>query len=304
MTSVEKDYIKLHVIVFLWGFTAILGLLISLPPVEMVFYRTLLAAVGLYILLKLWKKPLRVNKKAFLGIFFTGSLIAAHWILFFLSARVSTASVCLAGMATCSLWTAFFEPLVKRKSIKTFEVVLGLIVILGLYVIFSFDFDHSLGLILAILSAMLAAIFSVINGQLTHRHNPYVITMYEMAGACISIIIFFPFYTYFFSETGNLELIPTTMDWLYLGILALICTVYAYSVSVEIMKNLSAYAVNLTVNLEPVYGIILALLVFGEKEQMNPQFYLGTGIILLSVLLYPVLNKRHKRRALNTDNLR
>ncbi|MGK7392058.1 MAG: DMT family transporter [Candidatus Cyclobacteriaceae bacterium M2_1C_046] len=304
MTSVEKDYLKLHFIVFLWGFTAVLGLLITLPPVEMVFYRTLLAAVGLFILLKFWKEPLKVSTKAFFSIFFTGSLIAAHWILFFLSARVSTASVCLAGMATCSLWTAFFEPLVTRKSIKTFEVVLGLVVILGLYVIFSFDFDHSLGLILAIASAMLAAIFSVINGQLTHRHNPYVITMYEMAGACISIIVFFPFYTYFFSENNSLELIPTAMDWVYLGILALVCTVYAYSVSVEIMKNLSAYAVNLAVNLEPVYGIILALLVFGEKEQMNPQFYLGTVVILISVLLYPVLNRRYKRKALNTDNLR
>lgn len=304
MTLVEKDYIKLHFIVFLWGFTAVLGLLITLPPVEMVFYRTLLAAIGLYILLKMWKKPMRVSRRAFITIFLTGTLIAAHWIFFFLSARVSTASVCLAGMATCSLWTSFIEPLFNKRSIKLFEVGLGLLVLVGLYIIFSFEFDHSLGLILAIISAILAAIFSVINGQLTHRHNPYVITMYEMAGACISIVIFFPIYLYFFSDSKALVLIPTPMDWVYLGILALVCTVYAYSVSVEIMKNLSAYAVNLTVNLEPVYGILLALLVFGEKEQMNFQFYIGTAIILLSVLIYPILNKRYKRRALNVDNLR
>lgn len=302
--NIEKDYIKLHFIVFLWGFTAILGLLISIPPVEMVFYRTLIAALALFALLTAVKKPLIVPRRAFLIIFFTGALIAAHWILFFLSARVSTAYVCLAGMATCTLWTSFFEPLVNRRSVKFFEVGLGFIIIGGLYVIFSFEFDHTLGLLLAILSAMLAAIFSVINGRLTHSFNPYVITMYEMAGACLSIIIFFPFYIRFFAEGQALQLTVNAEDILYLLILALICTVYAFSVSVEIMKRISAYAVNLTVNLEPVYGIILALIFFGDKEKMNPQFYLGTAIILIAVLSYPLFNRYYKRKALDTDNLR
>lgn len=302
--KIEKDYITLHFIVFLWGFTAILGLLITLPPVEMVFYRTLLAAVALFIILTSLKKPLKIPPRASLIIFFTGTLIAAHWILFFLSARVSTASVCLAGMATCTLWTSFFEPLVNRRSIRFFEVGLGLVIIGGLYVIFSFEFDHALGLGLAILSAMLAAMFSVINGRLTHRYDPYVITMYEMAGACLSIVIFFPFYNTYFSDTSSLQLIPTPEDWIYLAILALVCTVYAFSVSVEIMKRISAYAVNLTVNLEPVYGIILALIFFGEKEKMSTSFYIGTAIILAAVLSYPILNRMYRRKALDTDNLR
>jgi drug/metabolite transporter (DMT)-like permease len=302
--NIEKDYIKLHFIVFLWGFTAILGLLITIPPVEIVFYRTLIAAVALFVFLSVVKQPLILPRRAFLIIFFTGTLIAAHWILFFLSARISTASVCLAGMATCTLWTSFFEPIVNRRSIKFFEVGLGFIIIGGLYVIFSFEFDHAIGLLLAVLSAMLAAIFSVINGRLTHSYDPYVITMYEMAGACLSIIIFFPFYIQFFIEGKALQLIATGEDWIYLSILALICTVYAFSVSVEIMKRISAYAVNLTVNLEPVYGIILALIFFGDKEKMNPQFYLGTAIILVAVLSYPIFNRHYNRKALDTDNLR
>ena len=302
--KIEKDYVKLHFIVFLWGFTAILGLLITIPPVEMVFYRTLLAAMALYIILTVGKRSLKLTRRAAGVIFITGVMIAVHWILFFLSARISTASVCLAGMATTTLWTSFFEPVVNKRSIKIFEVVLGLVIIGGLYIIFSFEFDHTLGLILAILSAMFGAMFSVINGRLTHRYDPYVITMYEMGAACLSIVFFFPFYKIFFSETRALQLIPTGLDWVYLAILALACTVYAFSVSVEIMKRLSAYAVNLTINLEPVYGIILALIIFGDKEKMNLQFYIGTIVILLAVLSYPLINKRFKRKALEADNLR
>ncbi|QSE95933.1 DMT family transporter [Fulvivirga lutea] len=303
MTQTTTDYIKLHFIVWIWGFTAILGLLISIPSVEIVFYRTLIAAVVLWGLLVYSKVSFRIGKREAYKILGTGFIIAAHWILFFAAARVSTASVCLAGMATCSLWTSFLEPLMNKKKIKAFEVVLGLIVIAGLYVIFRFEFNHALGLFMAVASAFLSALFSVINGKLTVRHNPYMITFYEMAGACIGTALFFPFYTYYFAPEG-LQLIPTAIDWLWLFILAVICTVYAFSVSVEIMKRVSAFVVNLTVNLEPVYGIILAVIIFGEKEQMKPGFYVGTVIILISVLIYPVLNRYYKRKALPLDNLR
>lgn len=171
--------------------------------------------------------------------------------------------------------------------------MLGLVVILGLYVIFRFEFGHALGLTMAVISAILSALFSVINAQFTHRHNPYMITFYEMIGACLGTALFFPIYTAFFSSAG-LQLLPEAMDWLYILILALVCTVYAYSISVELMKRMSAFVVNLAVNLEPVYGIILALIIFRDKEQMQPGFYLGTGIILLSVLSYPILNRFFK----------
>ena len=291
--STAKDYIQLHFIVFLWGFTAILGLLISIPSVEIVFWRTLLAAAGLGVLLLLRKRDFKIGFVEGLKIGGTGVLISLHWILFFASARVSTASVCLAGMATCSLWTSLLEPILFKRSIKLFEVMLGTVVIIGLYVIFRFEFDHALGLTMAIVSAILSALFSVLNAKFTHRLNPYMITFYEMLGACLGTVLFFPLYTGLFSDAG-LKLLPKGLDWVYILILALVCTVYAYSISVELMKRMTAFVVNLAVNLEPVYGIILALIIFGEKEQMQPGFYLGTAIILLSVLAYPILNRLFK----------
>ncbi|MDN4166554.1 EamA family transporter [Cytophagales bacterium LB-30] len=293
-----KSYLKLHFVVLIWGFTAILGLLITLPAVELVFYRTLFAAIGLGILLYFRKRNFKIGWGEILKIVGTGVLISAHWILFFASARVSNASVALAGIATCSFWTSFLEPLMTKRKIKGFEVLLGVVVVLGLYVIFRFEFTHAVGLSMAIVSALLASLFTVINSQFTQRHNPYMITFYEMGGAFITTAVFLPFYALFFTE-GQLQLQPTTMDWVWIIILAIVCTVYAYSLSVELMQKISAFMVNLTVNMEPVYGIILAVLIFGESEEMQGGFYLGTLIILLSVIAHPFLDKWHYRKQIS-----
>lgn len=293
-----KHYLHLHFIILIWGFTAVLGLLINIPVVETVFYRTLLASVALGILLYFRKRNFRLGQKQIGQMLGTGALIAAHWILFFGAARVANASVCLAGMATCSLWTSMLEPLMTRRKIQLYEVVLGLIVIIGLYVIFRFEFGYALGLIMAILSAILASVFTIINSKFTRVYNPYMITFYEMAGACLSIALFFPFYAFFIVENGHLQLLPSSGDWLYILILALICTVYAYSASVELMKHITAFAMNLATNMEPVYGIILAVIIFGDSERMTPAFYTGTSIILLSVLAYPVINHYRNRKKL------
>jgi drug/metabolite transporter (DMT)-like permease len=258
-----KDYLMLHFIVGIWSITAILGLLITIPSIELVFYRTLIATAMLGLIF-LWKKTsIRVSNAELVKIIVTGFIISIHWILFFWAARVSTASVALAGMATTSLWTAFLEPLINKKKVKAFEVFLGLLVISGLYVIFRFEFGYWLGLLMAIGSELMGALFSVINGRLTMRHSPYVLTFYEMLGACVFALLMLPVFAFFFAENG-LQLIPAPMDWFWLLILSGVCTVYAFSVSVELMRRITAFAVNLTVNLEPVYGIILAVLIFGE----------------------------------------
>lgn len=296
--STVKDYAMLHFIVLIWGFTAILGLLISIPSVEIVFFRTLISTLTLGMVFWWKKSKIRIPPKELGKILGTGFLISLHWILFFWAARVSTASVCLAGMATTSLWTAFIDPMINKSKVKWFEVFLGMMVISGLYVVFSFEGGYWLGLGMAVCSALIGALFTVINGRLTKRHSPYVLTFYEMMGACIFSLLFMPFYAAFFTETG-LQLVPTAMDWLWLLILSIVCTVYAFSVSVELMRRLTAFAVNLTINLEPVYGIVLAVLVFGEKEKMTGGFYLGTLIILISVCLYPVFNYFNRRRQAN-----
>jgi len=285
-----KDYLMLHVIVLIWGFTAILGKLISIPAVEIVFYRTLLASIGLGVLLIIRKRDFLIGKREIAKLIGTGFLIAAHWILFFAAARVSTVSVCLAGMATCSLWTSILEPLASGKRIQIFEVLLSFLAIAGIIIIFRVEFDYKLGLTMAISSAALAAVFTVMNANYAKKHNPYMITFYEMIGAFLGTTLFLPFYSMYLVKEP-LQLIPSQLDWVSLLTLSLLCTVYAYSVSVELMKRLSAFVVNLTVNLEPVYGIVLALIIFGEEEEMSGGFYWGGLLILISVLLYPLMKK-------------
>jgi drug/metabolite transporter (DMT)-like permease len=291
-----KDYLQLHFIVLIWGFTAILGLLISIPAVELVFFRTLLASLLLAFMLLRKKELFRVNQSDLLRMLATGMLIAAHWILFFGAARVSTASICLAGMATSSLWTSILEPILRSRKIRVLEIMLGLVVIAGLYVVFHFEFNHALGISMAVLSALIGALFTVVNAQFSVRHNSYTITFYEMIGACVGTVLFLPFYGKYVAPNGQLQLLPSPSDWFYIAVLAFLCTVYAYSLAVRLMKKFSAFAINLTVNLEPVYGIVLAFLFFGDTEKMTLGFYLGTLIILLSVLLYPVLDKQFTRR--------
>ncbi|KQS33345.1 DMT family transporter [Dyadobacter sp. Leaf189] len=284
-----RSYLHLHFLVLIWGFTAIVGLLVTISPIALVFYRTLFACLGLGIIILFKQKRFRTNPADLLRMFGVGFILSAHWMLFFASARVSTASVCLAGMATTSLWTSIIEPLVNKKSIRPLEVGLGILAFAGLYVVFRFEFDHALGLMLALASALLAAMFTVANSRLVQRIDAYVITFYEMAGATFfSLLSLFVAKT--FHWTGDAPYRPESGDWIWILFLAWICTVYASTMATQLMKQFSAYLINLTINLEPVYGIALAFLFFGEKERMTTAFYWGTLLILLAVLLYPLLS--------------
>jgi drug/metabolite transporter (DMT)-like permease len=288
-----KDYLHLHFIVLIWGFTAILGLLISVSSLPLVMYRTLLATLGLGLLLLVQKKSFGVPTADLFKLLGTGVIIAVHWVAFFGAARIANASVCLAGMATCSLWTSLLEPLVIRRRIQALEVGLGLVIIAGLYMIFRFEFDKALGLSVAIFSAMLAAVFSIINSQFTHRYPAQIITFYEMGGAFLGSLLGLGLYLGLSNEP--MAVMPVPSDWVWIVILALVCTVYAYAASVKLMRKFTAFAINLTVNLEPVYGILLAYLVFGESERMTTGFYAGTLVILLAVLAYPVLSRHFNK---------
>jgi drug/metabolite transporter (DMT)-like permease len=291
--ATTKDYVNLHFVVFLFGFTAILGKLVTIPAVEMVFYRTLLAAIGMAFLIVIMKGTFQVSQRDFIKLILTGAIVAVHWLTFFASGRVSNPSTSLVGFATCSFWAALIEPIAKRKKIQTLEVALGIVVIIGLILIFSFDFQYALGLFLGILSGLTAALFSVINSKVAARVSAYTITFYEMAGACLTVTIFFPVYQLWWAEDQQLHLLPTAMDWVYIGTMAIACSVYAYSVMINLSKKLSVFFLQLALNLEPVYGIILALLVFGQQEVMGWNFYAGTLIILSAVVGYPVLKKRY-----------
>ncbi|MEH0155593.1 DMT family transporter [Limibacter armeniacum] len=303
-----KDQLKLHFVVFLWGFTAILGKLISIDAVELVFYRTFLSAIGLAAVLVMSKKSnlLKMPPRAAGKLILTGSLVGLHWITFFAASKLSV-SVCLAGIATCSLFTAFLEPLFKKEKIKSYEVMLGLIVIGGLYVIFRFEFGHSTALGIALISSLLSATFSVMNSKFTKVYESSQITFYEMVGGCLVCILLLPAFKHYFpSEDGVLLHIPGLEDMMYLIVLAGVCTVYAFYTCIHVLKKLTAFYVNLSINMEPVYGIILALILgeflpdFQEEQKMTSGFYLGTLMILSSVLLYPVIKKVQRLRAAKT----
>ncbi len=293
-----KHYAKLHFVVFLWGFTAILGVLISIPSVETVFYRTLISAGALGGLLLLSKSRSKIAWRKAMPMVLTGFIIALHWILFFASAKVSKISICLAGMATASLFTAVLEPLINRSQFKYYEVLLGFVVMGGLYAIFHFEYDHVVGLLLALGSAFLSAVFTVFNSGFSKKYDPISISFYEMLGACIGCVLMFPLYKVFFATGSTLQLIPSQTDWLWLAILAIVCTVYAFYACMQALQHVSAFTMNLIVNMEPVYGIVLAFLLFGETEQMSGGFYLGTSVILLAVLAYPIFDRRLKPKVL------
>ena len=293
----SKDYLKLHFIVFLWGFSAILGKLVTIPAVEMVWYRAFFSALGMGAVIYFTKGTFKVSRPDLFKLLAIGAIVSFHWIAFFGSARVSNVSVSLVGFATNSLWAAFLEPIAHKTQIKKYEVLLGMMVLAGLYIIFSFDFQYKLGLFLGILAGFTSALFAVLNAKMVKRISARGITFYEMIGVFVATGLCLPFFEF----TGidlRWPLLPSGMDLLYIAILAGVCSVYAYTAAVELMKRISVFMIQLTLNLEPVYGIIMAVIIFGQQEKMNLNFYLGTLVILSAVITYPLVKKRFDRTVL------
>ncbi|MCX6238685.1 MAG: DMT family transporter [Bacteroidia bacterium] len=268
----------------IYGFTAILGKLISLPADQLVWYRMLIAVITFYFFLHLKKTDLSISRKQFFKLFGIGLIVAIHWITFFGAIKISNVSVTLGCLATVTLFTSLLEPFFFRKRINAVEVIVGLLIILGLYLIFRFETRYSLGVIVALISAFLGGLFTVLNKKMVMHQTASVISFYEMLGGLTGITIYL-----LFSGLGNSPLtLPSPTDFTYLLILGIICTAYAFAIQVDVMKQLSAYIVALTINLEPVYGIVMAYFLFGETEHMTGGFYLGTTIILISVLGFPL----------------
>lgn len=288
-------YLKLHFLVAIWSLTAILGAVITVSPIALVFYRTFFSAIVLVAFLYFRKQLQSIGPRATLVLFGTGSLLALHWILFFASARISTVSVSLAGMSTASLWTSILEPLVYGKRIKGRDVFFGFIAMTGLYLIFKFEFNHFTGLVTSLVSAVVASMFVVANSRLVKRYDSVMITAYEMAGASIFSLLVLT--GYLLSPWGaGTPFLPEQGDWFPLLVLTLVCTVYGYSLAASLMKQFTAFMMNMTVNLEPIYGIALAVWIFGEKERMTNGFYAGTLVLLVSVLLYPLWIRIENRK--------
>ncbi len=283
-----KNYLHLHLIVFIWGFTAILGKLISIDAIPLVWYRMLLASIFIALYFVVRKKSFRLDRKAFIKFFLSGIIVALHWITFFKAIKISNVSVALVVMSTGALFTSFIEPFFFKRKIKPLEIFLGLIVVAGLYIIFSFESQYTMGIVYALISSFLGSLFAVLNGLFVKKHDASVISFYQLFFGSVFITIFLLLQGSFTAEFFVL----TSLDWLWLVILSSICTAYAFIISVDVMKYVTPYTVMLTINLEPIYAIILALIIFGDNEKMSPKFYLGAFIVLFVVLLNGVLKNR------------
>lgn len=282
------QYLHLHGIVFIWGFTAVLGALISIQAIPLVWYRMLLASVFILAYLIYKKTPLKVSAATLLKFFIVGVIIALHWLCFFGAIKVSNVSVTLAIMSSGAFFAAFLEPLFHKRKIIGYEVFFGLLVIIGLYVIFTVEKQYTTGILLALASTFFGALFSVINGLFIKQYAASVITFYELFFGMLCITI----YLFINQEFTSSFFVLSETDWIYLLILSSVCTAYAFIASVHIMKWLSPYTVMLTTNLEPVYGIILALLILGDSEHMNTRFYLGAALIFCTVLANGIIKIR------------
>lgn len=292
-----KNYLHLHFIVFVWGFTAVLGKLISIGALPLVWFRMTIALVLMAVYAGVMKAPFRVPQKALLRMIFAGLVIALHWFTFFHAIKISNISVTLACLSTGAFFASLLEPLLYGRKIVIYEVVFGLFVIAGLLfisgilsfqdnaIIFQSNINYPFGILTALLSAFLSTVFAMINGKFAKEYNATAVSFYELLGG----IFFFSLYLLWDGQFTAEFFVLSNSDWLWLFVLGSICTAYAQIAAVKVMKTITPYTMMLTINLEPIYGIILALIVFSESERMDTSFYIGAGIILITVIINGVL---------------
>ena len=287
-----KNLFLLHFVVLIFGFTGILGKLITIDSEDLVWYRMFFATISIAIYMLIRKQGFKMKSNGAWQTTLVGFIIAAHWIFFFEAIKQSNVSITLAALSTGSLFTAILEPIIFRRKFHLYEVLLGGIVILGLYFIFRFETENSLGIWLGVLSAFLASLFTVINGRLIKKYDSSRISLYELAGGVFAISLYY----IIFKEGAFPNFEMSFSNWVYLLILAIICTAFAFVASVKVMEELTPFTVSLSINLEPVYGIILAFFIFGEEEEMSFGFYIGALLILSSLFLNVWFKKRIKKK--------
>jgi drug/metabolite transporter (DMT)-like permease len=287
-----KSYLNLHFIVFIWGFTAVLGALITVREASLVWYRMGLAGIFLVIYLLYKKQSLRLPLKSVVKLILVGFLIAIHWIYFFKAINVSNVAITLAMFSMGAFFASILEPLIYKRKMLWYEVLFGLIIIAGLFIIMQVEIKYLEGILYALFSVFIGVLFTLFNGKLIQQHDSTVITVYEFFAGFLFVSVYLlfdgKFNAQFFQISGT--------DWMLILVLASICTAYAFTASVHVMKRLSPYTVMLTTNLEPVYGIVLAYFIIGEDEKMSMPFYIGSALILITVILNGVIKNKIKAK--------
>ncbi len=290
MNTTKRAYLELHIAVLLFGFTAILGNLIQLSAVVLVWWRVLLASLFFLLFTKAAAQIRLIPRRFFWQFVGIGCLVTLHWLTFYEAIKLSNASVALICLATTSFQSSILEPLMTRQPIKWFEVAVGIIIVPAMAFIASdLPSNMTAGLLCGLISSVLVVVFSILNKRIIDEADPLSISLLEMGSASVFLTLFLPIYFYI-DKTA--VLMPSPSDWIYLLVLTIFCTNIGYLLATRSLKHLSAFATNLTVNLEPIYGIVLAVLILKENKALPPSFYIGSATILLAVLSYPFLKKR------------
>lgn len=278
----KKAFLQLHAAIFLAGFTGILGRLIELNEVLLVWYRMMFAAFALLLITIITKKIIKLHFSEMLRLIGIGGIVALHWVFFYGSIKYSNVSVSLVCFSAIGFFSALLDPLLSKRKFEWIELLLGLMVIIGIYLMFHFDPHFRTGILFGMISSLLAAIFPILNKKMMDKHQPETITFYEMSGGFFLLTLLLPFYLAFFPTQ---YLLPSISDLIWLLVLSLFCTVLAFNLSVRSLTKISPFTVNLSFNLEPVYGIALAFIYFKEYEEVGIPFYIGIAIIFLTVVL-------------------
>jgi drug/metabolite transporter (DMT)-like permease len=301
MTDKTRAYLQLHLCVLIWGFTAIFGALISLQALPLVWWRVSLCCIGLAFIVPI-SEIKKVEKPVLMRLFVIGLLVGLHWLCFYGSIKLANASVGVITVATMSLFSSFLEPLILKQRVKWYEIVLGLTILPGIWLCFeNIDLSLKTGFFVGILASLIAAIFSVYNKKIINEFEPpaLVMTFVEMFAIVILTSVFLALLQF---TTKNVVFLPSGKDWLWLVLLGWGCTLFPFTLSLKAMKHISAFSSNLTLNLEPVYGVLLAGFFLKEHQQLPTNFYWGVAILLLAVFSHPFLKNYFDKKAQRLQN--
>ena len=288
MDSRAKNILLMHFVILIFGFTGILGKLITIEAIPLVFWRTLIGGGAIYVWLKMRRKVSKKSTSDILKMGGIGLLVAIHWITFFASIKISNVSVALTMLATSPMFIGFLEPLIFKRKIDWRELTVAAVVLVGVGTIFSFNTTYHEGMILGIISAFFASLFATLNGVLIKTHDASNISLVELLTASAAIFILL-----FFTGEVNWELfVLSSQDWFWITILALVATSFAFIAFTSVMKVLTPFTTSVAINLEPIYSIILAVMIFGDEEIMGTRFYIGASIIIGAVLLNTILKRK------------
>ena len=276
-----QAYLQLHLIVFIWGFTAILGALITIKADALVWYRMFLACIFIFLFILFKKKSFKIPMKEFFKLIFVGLLIAIHWVFFFKAIHISNVSLTLVVFSLGAFIASLLEPLFYGRKLLWYEVFFGLLIVAALSLLLQVEINYFEGMAYALFSVFLGVLFTLMNGKLIKHHDSSVITFYEFLSGVFFITLYFLYQHQFTDNFFKL----TPKDWILILVLASVCTAYAFTASVKVMQKLSPYTVMLTTSLEPVYGIVLAYFIIGGKEKMSIEFYVGALIIVVIVVI-------------------